>query len=239
MEQFTGFPGEAQKTPIPNIFFSLILPQIHDLAELKVVLHVFWALFAKKGYPRYVTLRELAGDKTLMSGLREAGPDGPEALERGLKGAVDRGVLITTELQSDSLGHSLYFLNTESDRRAREKIRSGEIDLGALPVPEPYAEEPRPNIFALYEDNVGHRTPLVSDMLKEAEKSYPESWIIEAIGESVRNGVPRWSYIEAILRKWKAEGKTVGETGRHSKEGEDTGKYFRGRYGHLVKGKPS
>ncbi|MEE9247083.1 MAG: DnaD domain protein [Dehalococcoidia bacterium] len=235
MAEFTGFPDAAQKTPIPNIFFSSILPQIHDLAELKVALHVFWALFGKKGYPRYVTLRELAGDKTLMSGLGGTGGDGQEALERGLKGAVDRGVLIATELQSEGRGHSLYFLNTESDRRARERIRNGEIDLGALPVPEPYSEEPRPNIFALYEDNIGHLTPLVAEMLKEAERSYPESWIIEAIGESVRNGVPRWSYIEAILRKWKAEGKAVGETGRHSKEGEDTERYFRGRYGHLVK----
>lgn len=239
MAEFTGFPDGAQKTPIPNIFFSSILPQIHDLTELKVTLHVFWALFGKKGYLRYVTLRELASDKTLMSGLVGAGGDGQEALERGLKGAVARGVLITTKLQSKGQDHSLYFLNTESDRRARERIRNGEIDLGALPVPEPYSEEPRPNIFALYEDNVGHLTPLVSEMLKEAEKSYPETWIIEAIGESVRNGVPKWSYIEAILRKWRAEGKAVGETGRHSKEGEDTGKYFRGRYGHLVKGKPS
>lgn len=32
MKQFNGFPARMQFTPIPNLFFSMLLPQIDDVA---------------------------------------------------------------------------------------------------------------------------------------------------------------------------------------------------------------
>ena len=62
MTEFTGFPQKMRFTPIPNLFFSSVLPRIEDLVELKVTLHVFWALYQRQGYPRFVTFNELLGD---------------------------------------------------------------------------------------------------------------------------------------------------------------------------------
>ena len=233
--EFAGFPTKTQHTPIPNLFISSLLPQIKDLAELKVTLHIFWALHRKKEYPRFVTYNELLSDKTLMPGLSLGEDEGENLLERGLEQAVDRGLLLSLELESDGRRHRLYFLNTEVDKQALEKIRTGEIGLGALPVAEPYHEEALPNIFALYEENVGVLSPLVADRLKEAETLYPASWIADAIKEAVNHNHRSWSYIEAILRRWTSEGKESGEARGHSEKDRDVQKYFRGRYGRLVK----
>jgi len=51
MKQFNGFPARTEFTPLPNIFFSSLLPQIDDIAELKTTLHVMAMLYRKKGYP--------------------------------------------------------------------------------------------------------------------------------------------------------------------------------------------
>ena len=45
-----------------NVFFSRIAPETDDIAELKAVLHIFYLLYQKKGYPRYVSEAELLGD---------------------------------------------------------------------------------------------------------------------------------------------------------------------------------
>ena len=59
---FKGFPARAEVTPLPNIFFSEVLPQIENLAEVKVVMQVFFLLSRRKGYPRFVSFKELNND---------------------------------------------------------------------------------------------------------------------------------------------------------------------------------
>jgi len=36
MKQIVGFPDRMRFTPVPNFFFSTLLPQISDIDELKV-----------------------------------------------------------------------------------------------------------------------------------------------------------------------------------------------------------
>jgi DnaD/phage-associated family protein len=205
------------------------LPKIDDLAELKTTLHIFWTLYQRRGYPKFVTYGELLGDKALMKGIGDG-----EALCQGLERAASRGTLLHLILDREGKKEDLYFLNTEADREAVAKIERGEISLGALPHREPYLEtqEP-PNIFALYEENIGMLTPMIAEELKEAEKLYPASWIESAFKEAVTRNKRSWRYISRILERWASEGKEYGEPGRESKE--DTDKYFKGRYGHLVK----
>ena len=97
---FDGFPQRMKFTPIPNLFFSQVLPQIQDLAELKTVLHIFWLMYQKKGYPRFVSFRELLGDQTLLAGIKGAG-SAAEILHNGLEAAVNRGTLIKLALEGD------------------------------------------------------------------------------------------------------------------------------------------
>ena len=228
MPEFSGFPSGTQNTPVPNVFFASLLPKIDDLAELKVVLHIFWSVYRKKEYPRFVTFDELASDRALMTGL---GGDGTDALERGLKRAVDRRLLLDLALEGDDTLHRLYFVNTESDRQAVERIRGGEISIGAFSSVEPVSQKAPDDVFSLYENNIGVLTPLVADRIKEAETLYPRDWIAEAIGEAVSHNARSWSYVEAILRRWETRGKDSGEDRRHPGEDEDTEKYFRDRYG--------
>ena len=226
MNGFAGFPQRMRFTPLPNIFFSQLLPQIDDLAELKTTLHIFRKVYHKKGYPKFVTLVELLGDKALMMGIGDG-----QALRRGLELAVGRGTLLHLTLDREGESEDLYFLNTEADRQAVAKIEGGEISLGALPRKEPYEAEEQPNIFALYEDNIGMLTPMIAEELKEAEKLYPASWIENAFKEAVTRNKRSWRYISRILERWASEG--YGESGRDLKADED--KYIKGRYGRLVK----
>lgn len=233
MSGFEGFRANSQKTAIPNVFFTQLMPQIKDAAELRIVLHVFWAVQQKKGSPRFVTFRELLGDKTLAPSLGENLPERVEALESGLRGAVERGVLISTRVEAESLVHELYMLNTLENTRAMERMSSGGVSVPAVPI-EVSGDDAKPNIFSLYENNIGLLTPLISEEIEAALRQFSEEWIREAVQEAVRYEARSWRYIEAILRKWKTEGKTGGTARRHSETGQNTDRYFKGKYGHLV-----
>jgi DNA replication protein len=234
MKAFSGFPAKTRYTPIPNLFFSEVLPQIDDLAELKVTLHIFWAVYRKRGYPRFVTYNELRSDSTLMRGLGDNDSQS-EPLRRGLELGVKRGTLLCLKLERSGDTHELYFVNTDADRRAIEKIKSGELDPGALVKSEPCTViQETPNIFTLYEQNIGMLTPIIAEELKDAEKLFPASWIEDAFKEAVILNKRSWKYISRILERWKAEGRHDGEPGRYSKAESNPEEYFR-RYGHLLK----
>ena len=229
MKTFDGFPKNMRYTPLPNVFFSQILPDVQDAAELKVVLHVFYLLYPKKGYPKYVAESELLSDKALVSGA-----GGADAVRRGLRQSLERGTLIRCDLERNGKPVALYFLNSEEGREACDKVKSGEIDLAASPVREACeGAAEMPNIFELYERNIGMLTPMIGDELKEAERVYPAFWIEDAFREAVSRNKRSWRYIEAILKRWASEGRGDGETGRDSKEDPD--KYVKGKYGHVVK----
>ena len=68
---FEGFPRRVRFVPVPSPVFGPLLEQIGDLAELKCMLRVIWLLHEKKGYPKYVTLKELLADRTLVTALKE------------------------------------------------------------------------------------------------------------------------------------------------------------------------
>ena len=238
MRQFDGFPARMEFTPVPNVFFSNLLPQIDDIAELKATLHIIWSLYGKRGYPRFVTYQELLSDTSLMSSLREEEKPPDEALRNALEMAVKRGTILHIILDRDGTPEGVYFLNTDSDRWVVAKIRNGKLALSGLKAggqayPDVETEQP-PNIFALYEENIGMLTPMIADELLEAEKHYPEDWIRDAIKEAVNRNVRKWSYISVILERWSVEGKDSGTPKRDSKK-TDPDKYIKGKYGHIVK----
>jgi DNA replication protein len=234
MKVFDGFPIKSKYTPIPNIFFSGVLPDIDDLAELKVTLHVFWVLYQKRGYPRFVAYNELTADSALMKGIESQG-SAPELLRQSLNQAVSRGTLLCSKLERDGEVHELYFVNDDAGRKAVEKINSGELKVGDLAKAEPCpVSQEQPNIFTLYEKNIGMLTPIIAEELKEAEKTYPASWIEDAFKEAVDLNKRNWRYISRILERWAAEGKDDGKPGRHPKAESDPEEYYR-RYKQFLK----
>lgn len=199
MKVFSGFPaGKLTVTPLPNLFFSELLVAIDDLAELKVTLHIMWWLANDKA--AFFRASDLRADRALMQSLAAVEPKPEQALTRGLELAVERGTLL--RLSADE---PFYFLNTDKGRRALEKM---ETNLPALSAaPEPAAVSERPNIFTLYEQNIGLLTPIMADELRDAEKLYPTAWIEDALKLAVKNNKRSWSYAHSILKRWKTEGR--------------------------------
>ncbi len=215
MSDFPGFPQKMSFTPIPNMFFSELMPHIEDISELKVTLHLFWTLYHRRGYPRFITLGELLADATLISSLKGEHPEA--MLRHGLELAISRGTLLHLKLERDEEGDDLYLINNNEGRGIVAKLESGELKLGGVIRRERASPDERPNIFALYEQNIGLLTPLIAEELKEAERLYPAPWIEDAFREAVRHNKRSWRYISTILQRWAVEGRSYGELGRDFK----------------------
>jgi len=205
---FSGFPaGKQRLTPVPNLFFSELLPAIENIAELKVTLYAFWALTQQDGPVRYLRLTDFLSDTTFVNGLGSNIQAATEALLDGIERAVARGTFLHVNVEGADGQLDLYFLNSERGRAAIEGITKGEWR------PWPDEEKPvtllvdRPNIFVLYEQNIGALTPIIADELRDAEQTYPPQWIEEAIKIAVENNVRRWRYVVTILERWRLEGK--------------------------------
>jgi DnaD/phage-associated family protein len=206
-QSFAGFPeGKADPTPIPAGFFTDLLPAIDDLGELRVTLYALWALARRPAAARYLQRADLLGDQLLMESF--GGPPG-EAERRvlaALERCVARGTLLQVVPAGRPAGEPLYLLNTPRGRAAAEGLVRGEWTPGGEQAPVELRLE-RPNVFNLYEQNIGPLTPMIAERLREAEADFPAGWIEEAIGIAVDNNVRKWSYVQAILDDWQRQGK--------------------------------
>jgi DNA replication protein len=234
---FSGFPSRADVTPIPNLFFTAVMPQIGSVAELKTVLHIFWLLSRRRGYPQFVTYTELLADQILTGGIAEAGAEKEEVLRQALQQAVGHGIMLHVRIDRAGQPEDAYLINNEASREALSKIEQGVIPhLSPAPTRgDTQVTLPR-DIFSLYERNIGMLTPLIAEQLQEAESLYPADWIESAFKEAVALNKRSWKYILRILERWSNEGKDDGKFGRDTEKEGDREKYVKGKYGHMVKG---
>lgn len=236
MKQFGGFPARMRFTPIPNVVFSTILPEVEDIHELKVLLHVFELIYPKKGSLKYVSRGELLRHAGIVGSLQLTPENLKEELDKILQSLVEKQVLLELPVIIEDGEEKVYFLNSEANRAAIIKIRSGEIALPGLQIisSPPLNQVTQDDIFTLYEQNIGIITPLIAEELKEARKHYPEDWIRDAIKEAVSLNRRSWRYIARILETWSSEGKGNGTYRGNLKKDTDPDKYIRGKYGHMV-----
>lgn len=208
MPPFPGFPpGKVLLVPIPAQFFTHLLPEIDHLGELKVVLYAFWRASQSEAPLRYLTREDFLRDEVFMAGLGGSAEEAAAVLDEALAQAVARGVLLRAEVAVGDEPLALYFLNTPKGRSAADAVRAGHWRPAADEDRPVHLYLTRPNIFRLYEEHIGPLTPLMADQLEEAEAQYPLDWIEEAFRIAVAHNVRRWRYIEAILERWKKEGR--------------------------------
>jgi DNA replication protein len=233
MTEFKGFPARMQFTAIPNIVFSTLMPQITDITELKVLLHIFALIYPKKGSLKYVSYSEILRQAVVANDL-QVSPAG--VLGKALETLTARGVILRLTVNRGDSSEDIFFLNNDYNRQITDKIRRGEISLPGLKSGQPLPVSlPEPlDIFTLYEQNIGMLTPLIADELREAGKQYPEDWIKEAIKEAVSLNKRNWRYIARILEHWSVEGKDDGTHRGNLKTNTDPDKYVKGKYGHMV-----
>ncbi len=209
-----SLPSTTTFTPVPDPLLGDVLKSIDSLAELKCILRALWHIHRKKGVLRSVSLGELRDDPVLRDELE------PEQIEDAMNGGARRGIFAKGIVATGRGKTPIFVLNQENHRAALRRAVAGEI---TLPVSdedwtvEPAKTAARPNLFDLYEQEIGMITPVVADELKVAEREYPKEWIETAVREAALGGKRSWPYVKAILRRWNREGRSDGKFGRDSK----------------------
>jgi DnaD/phage-associated family protein len=216
MPTFKGFTDTESFTQLPDKFFHQLLNQIDDTAELKVTLYCLWRVEHMDGPFRALQESDF--------NTRELGLSADE-IHLGLEKAVKRGSLLN--VKKDEADY--FLLNSPRGRAVVQAMESGNWN------PEGAGSNlsfERPNIFRLYEENIGPLTPLIADALKDAEETYSAEWIADTIDLAVRNNKRSWKYCEAILKRWKEEGRGEKQDRRDAEKDRD--KYIKGEYADYI-----
>jgi len=205
MTNFKGFTDSETFTQLPDSFFYHLLKEIKDVDELKVTVYFLWRIEHMDGPFRSLCETDFnAKDLGLAAG----------EVASGLEKACQRGSLLKSQHEAESPPHladTFYFLNSPRGRAAAEAFAKGNWRESAQIRSEPMD---RPNVFKLYEENIGPLTPLIADALKDAEEIYSVGWIADAIELAVKNNKRNWKYCEAILKRWKEEGRAEKQNRR-------------------------
>ncbi|NJC95954.1 MAG: hypothetical protein C3F07_21305 [Anaerolineales bacterium] len=216
MSKFKGFTDSETFTQLPDGFIHRLLNEIKDADELKVTLYFLWRAEHMDGPFRALSRMDFD--------VKELGLSADE-IAHGLEKAVKRGSMLRIQREK-----TVYFLlNSPRGRAGVQAIESGkwnpETD-GAI------APSEHPNVFKLYEENIGPLTPLIADALKDAEETYQAEWIVDAIELAVKNNKRNWKYCEAILKRWKEEGRAEKQDRRDAEK--DRRKYVEGKYSDFI-----
>ena len=204
--KFKGFSDSETFTQLPDSVFHQLLKEIDDAAELKVTLYFLWRVEHIEGPFKALCETDFDGKDLGLSA---------EEIKSGLEKAVQRGSILKSTHEADVF----YFLNSPRGRAAAEAFAKGQWRKSAGILSAPPVE--RPNVFKLYEENIGPLTPLIADMLKEAEELYRNEWFEEAITIAVKNNKRKWKYVEAILKRWKEEGKNGKKDQQNSEKSSE------------------
>lgn len=233
MTEFKGFPAQkVHLTPIPEPFFSELLPQIDHLGELKLTLYFFWRFSQMDGNFRYLRRVDLQEDRLFMQGLADDPEEAGVILDEALHKATLRGTLLMVEAHILDAPEQLYFLNTPKGRAALQAFEQGAWQPCGDEFPAIELAPQAPNIFRLYEEHVGPLTPMLAEALGDAEDTYPATWIEDAFRIAVERNARNWRYIEAILKRWQQEGRDEQEDRRDPEKARR--KYVEGEFSDFI-----
>jgi DnaD/phage-associated family protein len=214
-----SFPGFSEDTSnqirIPDQFFRHVLLNIENLSELKLNLYIFWRLEHMEGPFHYICFTDLLSDSHLIKSLAKDPSKARPSIKAALRRAVKHGTLLQVDIPGEDEQDTIICLNSSKGRAMVAAIQRGEwrmTDNDKQPC-EVFPEYP--NIFQLYEANIGPLTPLIADALRDAENTYPADWIEDAFRISVERNKRNWNYIEAILHRWQ-------EGGRNDRKNQQT-----------------
>jgi DnaD/phage-associated family protein len=149
-----------------------------------------------------------------------------KALEKKFAAAIEKGVRHAVLLTACLDNEEYIFINTPRGAALLQGLNSGGWRAKATGLPTISLADERPNIYTLYEQNIGVLTPIIADTLVDAEKTYPVEWIEEAMKIAVERNARNWRFIEAILRSWKEKGRnekdqrSAAESRKRDSEGE-------------------
>ncbi len=215
--RFNGFLVQTDPAVgVPRAFFTDVLPQLTDMAELQATLAIFRLASEAGGIESPVSEVTLLADRSLRAALRTTGsPREPnERILTGLELATGRGALLRFVAERGGRSEVWYYVNTPVNQALVAAMARGAVapprvlwrdNLPPEVIPE------RPNVFRLYEQNVGPLTPLIADHLVQALETWPVEWIEDAVAEAVAYNKRSWRYIQRILEGWQTQGREPRE----------------------------
>lgn len=223
---FRGFGiGEEPLVNIPESLFRALLADIDDLGELKLTVYLFWRLSQVEGDFPSIQREALRADEVFMRGLGSDPVTADTALDDALSSAIRRQTVLRALAPKGDGTVEVFFLNTPRGRAAVQAISRGVWRAGKAGSADLQPE--RPNIYRLYEQNIGPLTPIVAETLRDAEMEYSPEWIEEAVRIAVQKNARNWRYVAAILRSWKEKGRD--EQDRQDSE-EDSSRYRKDKF---------
>ena len=229
---FPGFPDDiTTQIRIPEQFFHQVLLATNNLDELRLTLYIFWRLERMEGLFRYVRYTDLLKDKHLVDSINKDPDKARSVLQAALNRTIKHGILLQADISTDEGQEKLICLNSPRGRAVvgaiqRDEWRaSDKLDQSF----EIYSEHP--NIYKLYEANIGPLTPMIADALRDAENTYQADWIEDAFRIAVERNKRNWHYIEAILHRWQEGGRDDRKDQQARRDTEEA----RRRYGEWEK----
>ena len=216
IKTFNGFrEDQLELIQVPETFFTQVLPLVDSLSQVRLLLYFFWYFEQQEGEIRYILYKDLTADPILLEMT-----DGEEGLRSALQGLIELGAVLQAQPENENDVH--YFINSPQGREAVKAIRNRQWQRNIqskIPVQMPGQQ---PNLFKLYEQNIGVITPMMAEILKEDEKTYPNEWIEEAIRIAVTRNVRKWKYVQAILERWQKEGRGNEQNRRDDSQDPDS-----------------
>ena len=128
--------------------------------------------------------------------------------QRALAELLEEGLLLAfPQNVEDPQEPILLFPATPEGTQRFEALKAGDLSLAEIQAANPLPDLSKPNIFTLYEQNIGPLTPIVFEILKADAETYPESWLRDAMQEAVSRNIRNWKYVQAILKSWQEKGR--------------------------------
>ena len=193
---FPGFGPAVKRLPVPAPLLSSLLADIADCAELRCTLRFLWHEAQQSGAPKRVPASGLRTDGVLLQALGSEGE-----IERGIALAVERGTLIERRTGSCSA--------RPRNERAPERFAPAPTDGGRRSVRTPQ------HLFSCTKRNIGMLTRCRRRNCSPPPRRStpkPAGWK-RPYARAAAGNVRSWRYIEAILERWKREGRGTRSSG--------------------------
>lgn len=167
------------------------------------------AILLLLGYFELLSQQEVASEVVELFILLDHLPAAEDdRWQRALAELLEEGLLLaypqSIEGPQDPV---LLFPATPEGTRRFEALQAGDLTKAEIQAANPLPDPSKPNIFTLYEQNIGPLTPMVAEILKADAETYPESWLRDAIQEAVSRNIRNWKYVQAILKSWQEKGR--------------------------------
>jgi DnaD/phage-associated family protein len=141
-------------------------------------------------------------------------PDGAHTVRVAMKELKAAGhVKITTEREEGRVTRWVYTVYESPDVDFQQVVIQqvenrtlNNKDINETKNHEDEGKSPK-SLFSIYENEIGLLTPFIADAIEGWLKDgLPEKWIADGIHEAAAQNKRSWKYVEAILKRWDAQG---------------------------------